>query len=200
MTDWWKGGPAVLVIGGILLGLGVGLMLRPQPAVPVKPNAADVGFAQDMAVHHGQALAMADFAIDRAHSGQIRSMARQIILTQASERGLLQGWLAMWKAPQLPAGEPMQWMPEHGSMHGHGGMPGMATSAQLQQLGELRGRAFDRYFALLMTRHHEGGIAMARVAQRQASIPEMRSLAAAMVRQQADEVATLSRFVRPADQ
>jgi uncharacterized protein (DUF305 family) len=189
--------PMVCIVGGLMLGLGIGLMLRPAATEPPGPNAADIGFAQDMAVHHGQALVMADFAIDRAQSPQLRAMARQILVTQAGERGLLQGWLTMWKAPQLPVGEPMTWMPDHRGKHGHA-MPGMATTAQLQRLGETAGRSFDREYAVLMTRHHEGGIAMAKAAQQRASLPDVRSLAASMVRQQAEEVAQLRPFLASA--
>lgn len=186
-------------LGGALLGLGAGLALRSQPDEPAATaGAVDIGFAQDMAVHHSQALVMAGLAIDRGESPQLKLLARQILLQQAEERGMLHGWLALWGAPQLPNGPPMQWMRAGSPSHKHDDalMPGMATPAQLRELGELRGPAFDREFAKLMTRHHQGGIAMAEAARKGARRPETRSLAAVMIRTQAEEIATLRRLTQ----
>lgn len=189
--------PVALVVAGALFGLSAGLLLwhRPEPAGgPGKPTAVDIGFAQDMAVHHSQAIDMADLAIDRSRDPRIRLMARQILVSQSTERGTLQGWLVTWRAPQLPSGQPMQWMPHDTHLAHQASMPGMATGAQMRHLGELRGAAFDREFATLMTRHHEGGIAMAEAALKHAGIADVRSLAAMMITQQTQEIATLRSF------
>ncbi|HUP99396.1 MAG TPA: DUF305 domain-containing protein [Aeromicrobium sp.] len=200
MTGRGRLAALVLVLGGALLGLGVGLALRPQPqprpGPAGTPGPVDIGFAQDMVVHHGQAILMAELASGHAHSRQLKVLARQILLEQAGERGMLQGWLALWGAPQVPSGPPMQWMPRGSYSHAHGGvlMPGMATPDELRELAERRGNAFDREFTMLMIRHHDGGIAMAQAAIKGARLPETRSLAAAMVQAQAEEIATLRRL------
>lgn len=186
----------ILVVGGFLLGLGSGLMLESGEKPALQAGPVDIGFAQDMAVHHSQAVVMSGLAMDRAENPQLQMLARQIMVSQAGERGMLQGWLATWNAPALPAEGPMSWMPRGSSGHRHdpGAMPGMATHAQLRRLAPLKGPRFDREFVTLMTRHHAGGIAMARVASKRARLPEVRSLAALMVKDQTLEIATMRRL------
>src|SRR6056297_944999 len=53
---------------------------------------------------------------------------------------------------------------DHSAMghHGmdHSNMPGMLTQEQLNELGRLRGREFDRKFLLYMIDHHQGAVIM----------------------------------------
>ena len=48
----------------------------------------------------------------------------------------------------------------HGMHHGHAGMPGMLTQAQLDELAAARGPAFDRLFLTYMIAHHGGAVVM----------------------------------------
>ena len=169
-----------------------------------RPNAADIGFAQDMTVHHNQALQMATFALGNSTDQQIHRLALQILTTQATEKGLMSGWLILWEAPELPAGPHMAWMKgmDHdtgGSAHaGHDAtgteqalMPGMATIGEITKLGSLKGTAFDILFLQLMIRHHTGGIEMAQAAAEQAATPAVRGLALEMARSQTQENAVM---------
>lgn len=196
-----RSGVALLVVlaavFGAALALGVAALVGDDPSsapATAAPGAVDIGFAQDMAVHHEQALVMAQYALDRPVSSALRGYARQIVLTQGQEQGMLRGWLALWDTPLLPREAPMGWMP-HGS-HGHhgGSMPGMATQAELTGLAGLQGKAFEREFLRLMIRHHEGGIAMAAYAEGHARLQPVRSLAAVMARAQAQEVTAFRRL------
>lgn len=213
--------PAALLAGAVLcLVLGLAVLVLPlldrgssdgsSPAdsppaatdgTAAGPGPVDIGFAQDMVVHHAQALVMAGLAHDRTDDPALLAIARQILLGQSREPGILQGWLILWQQPQLPSGPPMTWMSsgehgEHGGRASDGGasvapMPGMATQAQLDRLGRRTGDRFDALFARLMIRHHLGGIAMAREAAERAALLEVRTLATGMERDQLQEVALL---------
>ena len=165
-----------------------------------KPNAADIGFSQDMTVHHNQALQMATFALANSRSDEIRRLALQILTSQATEKGLMSGWLILWEAPELPSGPHMAWMnkSDHSemahdmaSMDAHTLMPGMASIDQMAKLGQLKGRDFDIFFLQLMIRHHAGGIPMAEAAARLAATPAVRGLALEIARAQTQENASM---------
>ena len=175
---------AVLLVGaaiGMLLTLGV---VRPEP-VP-DAGSVDVGFAQDMRVHHLQAITMAGQARDRSTDPAVRGLAFDIESTQLDQSGRLAAWLAVWDQPELPPpGEPhMRWMPADGGHGGHGTdasgvrrMPGMATTEELAKLRSLSGPELDVYFLQLMLRHHQGGLGMATFAGANAQTSYLRTLA-----------------------
>lgn len=113
------------------------------------PNGADFTYAQMMIVHHRQALTMTALAPERADSPQVKKVAERIAAAQKPEIGAMEGWLKNNGGPREQAG------------HDHHTMPGMATEAQLRQLGAARGKAFDELFLKLMITHHEGAVTMA---------------------------------------
>lgn len=87
-------------------------------------DSADAGFAQDMAVHHQQAVEMSFIVRDRTRDEDVRRFAYDIANTQANQRGMLLGWLDLWELPKVAAGqEPMAWM-AGGSGAGAGGHDG----------------------------------------------------------------------------
>ena len=179
---------AVLAVGagGFALGRGSAPDRRTTPG----PAAVDVGFSQDMAVHHEQALYMAGLAPSRGGPA-VRAIARTILVDQAPEVGLLRGWLRLWDEPSV-ADHPMSWMRasmDHDMATGsRAAMPGMASPAELRTLLSRSGRAFDVLFLQLMIRHHEGGIEMAQVAATHASLPVVRDAARAMVAAQVEDL------------
>ncbi|MFD7320440.1 DUF305 domain-containing protein [Streptomyces sp. NPDC059875] len=114
-----------------------------------KPNAADFTYAQMMIVHHRQALTMTGLAPQRAGSTQIKKLAERIAAAQKPEIDAMDGWVKSNGGPREQSG------------HDHHTMPGMATEAQLAQLREAKGAAFDELFLKLMITHHEGAVTMA---------------------------------------
>ncbi|CAM05474.1 uncharacterized protein (DUF305 family) [Saccharopolyspora erythraea NRRL 2338] len=190
----------------LLLGAAGGMLLKApsDQRVENNPSAVDVGFAQDMSVHHQQAVTMATLARERASDTAVRQLAFDIETNQRDQIGRMQGWLSLWGQPAQSTGAPMQWMEQdagHGGGHagGHGGeghgapptsgglMPGMATSAELARLQALRGPDFDVEFLRLMLRHHEGGAAMAEYGAQHAAVPTVRGLAQNMLGSQGNE-------------
>ncbi|EME18134.1 DUF305 domain-containing protein [Rhodococcus triatomae] len=160
----------------VLLLLVVGAALRPL-VIPERSGAGpvlddvEVGFVQDMAAHHQQALAMVNRLAPDVDP-TVAALARQIGDAQRIEIGTLQGWLRLAEAaPTNPT--PMNWMVE-GAGHRHDAvstgpgvaMPGMATTAELDGLSSAHGRDAEVLFLQLMERHHAGGVEMARAADR----------------------------------
>lgn len=90
---------------------------------PPGEDSAEVGFARDMAVHHAQAVEMAQIVRENTNDPEVRNMASDMAITQQGQIGRMQGWLSVWGLPISGTGERMQWM-------GHdldGRMPGMAS-------------------------------------------------------------------------
>src|SRR5205814_1698430 len=79
-----------------------------------------VGFAQDMSVHHLQAVTMANWARDHSTDPEIRQIAFDIQSTQLEQVGRMKGWLMLWGQPEQAIGAYMKWMTEPMG-HGHNG-------------------------------------------------------------------------------
>ncbi|MFZ2528527.1 MAG: DUF305 domain-containing protein [Rhodococcus sp. (in: high G+C Gram-positive bacteria)] len=153
----------LLVVGAALRPLVI--PETPQPATPVL-GAVEIGFVQDMAAHHQQALQMSA-RLSPDVDPAVATLAHTIDRTQRYELGTMLGWLALAQAPPTNP-HPMQW----DGGHTHGGtadqvgtlMPGMATLDELDALSAARGRDAEVLFLQLMQRHHAGAVAMARAA------------------------------------
>jgi uncharacterized protein (DUF305 family) len=127
------------------------------PSPTGAPAEADVRFMQDMIVHHAQAIVMVELASPHLSDTQVRALAARVADEQRPEIDAMARWLTS-KDQSVP---PQAGDPRHGSgAHDHAGMPGMATEAELEQLARARGSAADRLWLTLMTRHHEGALAM----------------------------------------
>lgn len=177
----------------LLLGAALGLSLQRSSGIAAPPEAGsvDVGFAQDMSVHHRQAVLMAGLARDRSTDPVVRSIAFDIETSQLEQVGRMQGWLSLWNAAASPTDRYMTWMTDTASMpgmaHGGGGagttaagaatMPGMASPADLDRLRASSGTQFDVLFLQLMLRHHQGGVPMSKYAAQHAETAQVRNLA-----------------------
>ncbi len=187
---------AMLILGA---ALGTSFPLVGGVWSQAQGGTVDVGFAQDMSVHHRQAVLMAGLARDRSTDPAIRLLAFDIETNQLAQIGQMQGWLSLWNAAALPTGRYMTWMPATDSMPGMAGMahgdapagvatmPGMASSADLDRLRAASGAQFDILFLQLMLRHHQGGAPMAQYAAQHGEMAQVRNLAEKMVISQGAE-------------
>ncbi len=182
-----------LVVAGIAVGAAGGVLLAPAPPRPPSaPSMVDIGFSQDMIVHHQQALELAGLVRGRL-GPSAATVAATIENSQQREIGLMQGWLSAWDAPQVSDTEPMAWM---AGKHDHGDadapMPGLLSRAELDELAALDGAELEAKFIRLMIRHHTGGVEMATIAVREAALPQVRAQARLMVAEQRKEMGVLS--------
>jgi uncharacterized protein (DUF305 family) len=187
----------------LLVGASAGMLLRMPSGTP-EPGAVDIGFSQDMTVHHLQAVSMAAWERDHTTDPVLLQLATDLERTQNNQVGQMQGWLALWDAPALPLGGHMAWMDE-GAMHAHGApdvegggvatMPGMASQEELARLRASSGTALDVLFLQLMLRHHQGGVEMLAYGAEHAAVPQVRNLAAQMLGAQSSEVDYLTQLL-----
>jgi uncharacterized protein (DUF305 family) len=190
------------VLGLLLLGAAAGLLIGlPSSNQPIVPTvgSVDVGFAQDMSVHHQQAVEMAAWERDHSTDPVLKQLASDIETTQGSQVGRMQGWLDLWGAPTQSVGGYMAWM--SGPTHDHGAgtavqtMPGMASAADLADLRAATCPTLDVKWLQLMLRHHQGAVGMLQYAADHAAVPQLRNLAAQMLTAQTAEAQTLQQLL-----
>lgn len=133
-------------------------------------SAYDKAFLTEIVSHHGMAVEMATMAQEKATKPQLKRTADTIIRTQSAEIARMQRWLQAWYQTRV--------------------QPRMTADdrAQVRELENAEGAAFDIRFMALMTVHHTLAIERAGTALRQASHPQVRGLARAIVAAQNREV------------
>ena len=161
-------------------------------------NSAEAGFARDMQVHHQQGVELAMIVRDTTDDPDTRLLAYDIATTQAQQAGQMYGWLNEWGVSQAGSEPPMTWMslPVEGAADhaGHGThqpgspMPGLATSAQVEELRTLSGVEAERRFLELMIAHHQGGVDMADAVLARSSYGVVERLAQSIVDSQKAEI------------
>ncbi|HLF40195.1 MAG TPA: DUF305 domain-containing protein, partial [Acidimicrobiia bacterium] len=173
--------PAVALL--FLAGAGGYAVGRDRPP---GAGSAEVGFLHDMIVHHEQAVAMAFETVDEAADPEVHSFAKEILMAQQYELGLMEAYLARW-GHLRDSGRPtaMEWM---GEAHPKDAMPGMASAEAVAALAAATGPALDDRFLHLMIVHHEAGVAMAEAALERVDDGALRRLAERIVQAQESEI------------
>ena len=150
-------------------------------------NAADVMFAQMMIPHHQQAVAMSDTLLKNSGvSAETTALAKEIKAAQQPEITTMQGWLKAW-------GHDMG-----GGMGGmnHGGLDdGMATEAEMKTFEQTEGTAAEKMYLEMMTKHHQGAIAMAQTETKNGKNADAITLANNIITSQQREIATMKKLL-----
>lgn len=175
---------AALVVAGLVFAGWAGYLVRARESRPPGKSSVDVGFLYDMLDHHGQAVRMSGLQLARGAESGVATFAREILLFQAYEIGLMEQKLREWgydpdQGPELAMG----WMGTPTLE-----MPGMASEEEMALLSRREGRDVDALFLALMKDHHAGGVHMARFAAKGAADPLVREWAQRMTRNQAIEI------------
>lgn len=193
--DRWRtfGAPALAAVTVVALSLGVLLGWLTFGQRTPGDTSVDAGFARDMSEHHAQAIEMSFLVLERTDDHAVTRLAIDIANNQATERGMMMGWLQTWGLPFAgPDGERMAWM-EH-DHHAAEALPpgvsmaGMASPVEIQQLTDAEGEEAEILFLQLMTTHHIAGVEMAEDALHNAAAPEVRAAAQRMVNAQFGEI------------
>lgn len=192
VLPWWQN-PVNIVIMLVTVALLAGMtgwLIGESRDDGVVTSAVDIGFLQDMRVHHDQAIDMSRIFLERPDTAPgLRTVAEGILIGQSIEIGLMVQLLRDMDAPtEGEEGLAMAWM---GPPMDDGDMPGMATVDQLEALAASAGADADELFVELMVAHHQGGIDMAGQAAARAANPDVRGYAAMWADSQADEIAEM---------
>jgi len=195
----------VMVVAAAVLAAAIGFVFGESRGKGAK-NESDIGFLQDMRIHHEQAVNMGLIYLDVSASGMgdgsdsrgiLRLIAREIIVNQSNESGRMVQILRQFDAAETnETDEVMGWMGEPVPL---ARMPGYATDEEMRTLQQSRGAEADRLFAKLMIAHHKGGVHMAEHAGMHGSSDEVRAMADSMVKAQNSEIAEMKKLLAAAD-
>ena len=188
VLPWWQHPFNIVVIAvtAAVIAALIGWMVGDSNS-ELAHGDVDTGFLHDMREHHEQAVYMSFVyrSLPEIDSG-LNTVAGSIIIGQSQEVGRMVQMLRMFGELEANEGDTsMAWM---GMPTERGQMPGMASDDDLDRLATLSGREADELYVQLMTDHHEGGIHMAEYAAGNAENDEVREMAAAMARSQAEEI------------
>ncbi|MFW2514000.1 DUF305 domain-containing protein [Demequina sp. SO4-13] len=152
-------------------------------------NGADLMFAQMMIVHHEGAIEMADLAVERTDSPDVRTLSESISAAQGPEIETMESWLEDWGVNAGPM-DAMDHM-------GHGGMDmgGLSQDEAMDALEEASGDEFDRLYLELMIAHHEGAVEMAQLQTETGESAEAIDLAQQMIEDQLEEIDIMERML-----
>jgi len=183
------------VLLAVMTAIAVGIGVFAWQEIPHTPgeNSAEAGFLRDMQTHHSQAVAMAMIIRDRTSDEQLKSLATDIAFSQATESGMMTGYLDAWGLSFAGDQAPMAWM-GHPLAAGEL-MPGMATTEQVDQLRTLPVPQAEVLFLQLMIRHHQGGVEMAQDVLARSDNSLVRDMANRTVRIQSSEIDTMNQFL-----
>lgn len=193
VLPWWRNplNIAILAVAAAFLVGAAGYALGARSPEIVRHNEVDVGFLQDMRIHHEQAVTMSRLYLAAEPDGDttLRTIALEIEIGQTFEAGRFVQLLRVFgEAETNESDVAMAWM-------GHAmpleEMDGMASREELEQLATASGAEADRIFATLMIAHHEGGVEMADHAADHASNPEVVAMASSMARAQRGEISEM---------
>jgi uncharacterized protein (DUF305 family) len=139
----------------------------PQPTdPPARPDLVrqpysegDIEFMAGMIPHHAQAVLIAGWAGSHGARPDIRIMCERMVVAQRDEIEWMRNWLRD-RGQTVPAANATHHRMKMNGVEHDMLMPGMLSSADLEQLDKARGPEWDRLFLTFMIRHHEGAIKM----------------------------------------
>lgn len=195
ILPWRYSALNVLLVLIVVAGLGAGLgYIGGKSVSETAHNSVDVGFLQDMRIHHEQAVVMSTIYLGASPNGNstLRTIAREIMLEQQMETGRMVQLLRIFNQSETnESDQVMGWM---GTPIPLSRMPGYATDEELEKLYQSRDAEADELFITLMIAHHQGGVHMAEYADMNGKNSEVRAFARLIVESQSSEIGELTRL------
>jgi uncharacterized protein (DUF305 family) len=156
----------------------------------------DKPFIEMMIPHHQSANEMAQMALSRAKSPEVKKLAQSIIEEQTREIEQMQTWYKQWYGTEVPTTEMNMGMDS--------GMDESMMQAMMQmemmdrEMMEALENAqdFDREFLRQMTRHHQTATMMAGMVVNSAQHREIRNLARNIIESQSAEIAQMQQLLQ----
>lgn len=148
-------------------------------------NNVDTQFSQSMIIHHEGAVEMAELALEKSATSEVRLLAERIVQAQEPQIELMADWLTT-RAEPLPEMNPNADM-RHDAME----MDEMDQAETMAELQQHTPQDFDRRFMELMTAHHRGTITMAEEVLSNGLNDDIRDLAKEIIADQETHISTM---------
>ena len=160
---------------------------KPSRSAINKNTEVDKSFIEMMIPHHQGAVEMAQMAVKKAKSPEVKKLAESIIKDQNKEIEQMRNWYKKWYGAEVPKMENMQ------MHHGMGQEMMMAMHHQEMMDQEMmvalkNASNFDREFLRQMISHHEMALMMAGMVVEGGVRPETRKLASSIIKSQSAEI------------
>ena len=141
---------------------------------PLKGAEFEQSFLQQMIQHHRSAVDMAKMVSDHTKRPELQQLADKIMTSQQQEIDKMTGWLKDWfqASPKPVANEAAD---KEMKMH----MPMLSGKHDAD---------FDKAFLQMMPQHHHMAVEMAEQAEKKATHPELKELAAKIAKDQKEEI------------
>lgn len=154
----------------------------------------DQMFIDMMVPHHQGAVEMARIAQERAEHPEIQQLAEAVIAAQETEIEQMRQWRQAWygssDTPSMSEMPSLHAMPDMGEA-GHA----MDMADEVEQLRNAP-EPFDQAFIEAMIPHHQSAIDAARLAEQQATRPEIKELAQAIIEDQQREIDQMNQWLQ----
>lgn len=169
-----------LLLATALLGVSTALAHDPNGKVdpmnailgPLKGAEFETSYLQMMIQHHRHGIEMAKLVNDHTKRPELLEFAGKIISAQQQEIDQMTKWLTDWyKASPKNVAKAEEEMKMHMSM-----------------LSGKHDADFDKAFLQMMPQHHHGAVEMAEQAEKKATHPELKELAAKIAKDQEAEI------------
>ena len=141
---------------------------------PLKGAEFEQSFLQQMIQHHRGGVEMAKMVKDHTKRVELQQLAEKIIASQQGEIDKMTVWLKDWyqAAPKPVSNETAD----------------KEMKPHMVMLSGKHDADFDKAFLQMMPEHHHMAVEMAEQAQKKATHPELKELAAKMAKDQTEEI------------
>ena len=129
----------------------------------LKGRTFDVAWTGAMIAHHQMAMDMAKAELAGGRDARVKAAAQRVIAAQRREIDLMKSWQKGWGT-------------------------GVGSGMVMDFAGPVAGQSWDRWFLTGMIPHHQGAVEMARLVPARTQNPQIRMLAADILKSQTAEI------------